>query len=97
MSSIVSLPGSAALSTFRLDKIRQEAARIGVALGELSARYWHFLEIDGELDAAAMRLLDQALDYGTPTDAPGGRCGAAAGDAASGHDFAVVVQSDGYP
>ncbi|MDO9221382.1 MAG: phosphoribosylformylglycinamidine synthase, partial [Thiobacillus sp.] len=70
MSSIVSLPGSAALSTFRIDKIRQEAARAGLVLGELTARYWHFLEIEGELDAAAMRLLDQALDYGTPTDAP---------------------------
>ncbi|MBS1147851.1 MAG: phosphoribosylformylglycinamidine synthase, partial [Proteobacteria bacterium] len=70
MSSIVSLPGSAALSTFRLDKIRQEAARMGIELGELTARYWHFLEIDGELDAVAMRLLDQALDYGTPTDTP---------------------------
>ena len=43
MSSIVSIPGSDALSSFRLDKIRQEAARLGVALGELSARYWHFL------------------------------------------------------
>ncbi|WP_310446744.1 phosphoribosylformylglycinamidine synthase [Thiobacillus sp.] len=70
MSSIVSLPGSAALSTFRLDKIRQEAARSGIVLGELSARYWHFLEIEGELDAAAMQVLGQALDYGTPTDAP---------------------------
>jgi phosphoribosylformylglycinamidine synthase len=70
MSSIVSLPGSAALSTFRIDKIRQEAARAGLVLGELTARYWHFLEIEGELDAAAMRLLDQALDYGSPTNAP---------------------------
>jgi phosphoribosylformylglycinamidine synthase len=70
MSSIVSLPGSSALSTFRLEKIRQEAARMGVALGELSARYWHFLEIDSELDAVALQQLSQALDYGTPTDTP---------------------------
>ncbi|OYW24298.1 MAG: hypothetical protein B7Z49_03200, partial [Hydrogenophilales bacterium 12-63-5] len=70
MSSIVSLPGSAALSAFRLDKIRQEAAQAGIKLGELSARYWHFLELDGELDAAATQLLDQALDYGVPADSP---------------------------
>ena len=43
---------------------------MGIALGELTARYWHFLEIDSELDAVALRLLDQALDYGTPTDTP---------------------------
>jgi len=70
MSSFVSLPGSAALSAFRLDKIRQEAARLGVALGDLSARYWHFLELDAELDAAAVQQLDSTLDYGTPTDSP---------------------------
>ncbi|AAZ96582.1 phosphoribosylformylglycinamidine synthase [Thiobacillus denitrificans ATCC 25259] len=70
MSSIVSLPGSAALSAFRIDKIRAQAAAMGVALGELSARYWHFLELDGELDSAADRQLAATLDYGTPTDAP---------------------------
>ena len=70
MSSIVSLPGSAALSSFRLDKIRQEAARLGVTLGSVSARYWHFLELDAELDAAAARQLDHTLDYGTPADSP---------------------------
>ncbi|WP_324780477.1 phosphoribosylformylglycinamidine synthase [Thiobacillus sedimenti] len=70
MSSIVSLPGSAALSVFRLDKIRQEAARLGVALGEVKARYWHFLELDAELDAAAQAQVDRTLAYGTPTDVP---------------------------
>ena len=70
MSSIVSLPGSAALSSFRIDKIRQEAARLGVALGELTARYWHFLELDAELDAAATQQLARTLDYGIPTDSP---------------------------
>jgi phosphoribosylformylglycinamidine synthase len=70
MFSIVSLPGSAALSAFRLDKIRQEAARLGIGLGGLTARYWHFVELDGDLDAAAARQLDSTLDYGTPTDSP---------------------------
>src|SRR5574340_150874 len=70
MFSIVSPPGSAALSSFRLDKIRQEAARLGVVLGELNARYWHFLELEAELDAAAMQQLARTLDYGTPTDHP---------------------------
>src|SRR5512143_3439823 len=70
MSSIVSLPGSAALSAFRLDKIRQEAARLGVALGEVTARYWHFLELEADLDAAAAQQLARTLDYGTPADSP---------------------------
>ena len=70
MSAIVSLPGAAALSPFRLDKIRREAAQQGVNLGALAARYWHFLEMDDGLDAAQMRLVEQTLDYGTPTDTP---------------------------
>src|SRR5574340_826504 len=70
MFSIVSPPGSAALSSFRLDKIRQEAARLGVVLGEVTARYWHLLELEAELDAAAMQQLARTLDYGTPTDHP---------------------------
>lgn len=70
MSSIVSLPGSTALSAFRIDKIRQEAARSGIALGAVMARYWHFLELDGELDATAARQLAQTLAYGAPTDRP---------------------------
>src|SRR3569833_2461088 len=61
MSSTVSLPGSDALSSFRLDKIRQEAARLGVALGELSARYWHFLELEAALDAAARQQMAKPL------------------------------------
>jgi phosphoribosylformylglycinamidine synthase len=70
MSVIVSLPGAAALSPFRLDKIRREAAQLGLDLGTLAARHWHFLEAETALDAAQMRLVEQALDYGTPTDAP---------------------------
>ena len=70
MSSIVSLPGSAALSSFRIEKIRQEAARLGIALGEFTARYWHFLELDGELDASASQQLAKTLDYGSPILTP---------------------------
>jgi phosphoribosylformylglycinamidine synthase len=70
MSAIVSLPGAAALSPFRLDKIRREAAQQGLSLGTLAARHWHFLEVDEALDAAQMRLVEQALDYGTPAATP---------------------------
>jgi phosphoribosylformylglycinamidine synthase len=70
MSAIASLPGAAALSRFRLDKIRREAAQQGLSLGTLAARHWHFLELDNTLDAVQMQLVEQTLDYGTPTDAP---------------------------
>ena len=70
MPAIVSLPGAAALSPFRLDKIRREAEGQGLVLGTLAARYWHFLEVDGELDGAQRRQLEQTLDYGAPAATP---------------------------
>jgi len=70
MSRIVSRPGSAALSPFRIAKIREQAALLGVTLGGVEARFWHFLEVDGDLDAAAERQIDATLAYGAPTDAP---------------------------
>jgi phosphoribosylformylglycinamidine synthase len=70
MSRIVSRPGSAALSPFRIAKIREQVALLGVTLGGVEARFWHFLEVDGDLDAAAERQLDATLAYGAPTDVP---------------------------
>ncbi|MFN3544504.1 MAG: phosphoribosylformylglycinamidine synthase [Thiobacillus sp.] len=70
MPVIVSLPGAAALSPFRLDKIRREAAQQGIGLGRLEARHWYFLEVEGDLGAEPMRLIEQALAYGVPTDTP---------------------------
>ena len=70
MSFIVSLPGSIALSSFRIDKIRTEAVRLGVEIGEIAARFWHFLELEAELNGEESRLVAATLDYGAPSDAP---------------------------
>ena len=70
MSRIVSCPGSAALSPFRIAKIREQAAACGVTLESVEARFWHFLEVDGDLDAAAERQIDTTLAYGVPAGVP---------------------------
>ncbi len=64
MSLILSLPGSVALSPFRIDKIRTQAASAGLALGSIATRYWHFLELDAALSDADQRKLTQILDDG---------------------------------
>jgi phosphoribosylformylglycinamidine synthase len=63
MSPILKLPGGAALSAFRVEKIRDEARRAGVEVSRLGARYWHFAELSDALDAAERGVLDVALDY----------------------------------
>lgn len=57
------LPGSTALSPFRLQKLIEEAAGRGLAPGCVSARYVHLVDAD-ELDEAALGQLGQLLRYG---------------------------------
>jgi phosphoribosylformylglycinamidine synthase len=64
MSSLLKLPGSRALSTFRIAKIRADAMQSGLVLGDIDACYWHFLELDHALDATELDTLGQILDYG---------------------------------
>ena len=70
MSRIVLRPGAAALSAFRIAKIRDQAATLGVTLSRVEARFWHFLEVDGPLDAAADSQIDATLAYGSASDVP---------------------------
>ena len=64
MSLILSLPGSVALSPFRIEKIRAQAAELGLSLGTVSTRYWHFLELDSALIEAELDRVTRMLDAG---------------------------------
>ena len=61
--SIVSLPGGAALSSFRLEKIRTQAEAVGLNPGRIVTQYWHFVELDEALSPAEQTALEAALDY----------------------------------
>ena len=68
MSLILSLPGSVALSPFRIEKIRIQAAEFGLTIGTVSTRYWHFLELDSELAEWELDQVARILDDGVPAD-----------------------------
>jgi phosphoribosylformylglycinamidine synthase len=62
MSDLIKLPGGAALSQFRLDKL-------ALALTDydcISAQFWHFAETATPLSAAELNTLNSLLTYGTP-------------------------------
>ncbi len=63
MSQILNLRGGAALSSFRLQKIRDEARKAGVGIASLVTQYWHFAEIEEAMTASEQAILDAALDY----------------------------------
>ena len=60
------LPGSAALSPFRVHRLlgRLRAAGQAAGLRAVNARFVHFVDVDGALEASERRLLDDLLHYG---------------------------------
>ncbi len=64
--SILSLPGGAALSSFRIEKIREQAQAAGLAPGRIATQYWHFVELDEPLTQHEQAVLEAALDYADP-------------------------------
>ncbi len=66
MRQVLTLPGAAALSAFRIEKL---AASLPRALAEaitVDARYVHFAAVSAPLEAEESRLLERLLTYGTP-------------------------------
>ncbi|MCC6303047.1 MAG: phosphoribosylformylglycinamidine synthase, partial [Gammaproteobacteria bacterium] len=58
------LPGRAALSRFRLDKLRGEIGRRVTGLSALATEYLHFVELEQPLAPAEREVLERLLDYG---------------------------------
>jgi phosphoribosylformylglycinamidine synthase len=58
------LRGAPALSDFRQQKLLARICAVAGDQASLSAEYVHFVETDGELDAAQRQVLDRLLDYG---------------------------------
>ena len=65
----LSLPGAPALSPFRRDRLLKEMQTRVPGLTGMTALYWHFAALDGELDARGRALLERLLTYGPAADA----------------------------
>ncbi len=64
--SILSLPGGAALSAFRIRKICDQLQASGLPACKITTQYWHFVELDEPLTANEQAVLAAALDYADP-------------------------------
>jgi phosphoribosylformylglycinamidine synthase len=67
--SILSLPGGAALSAFRIEKICKQLQARGLPLCKITTQYWHFVELEGKLTMEERAVLEAALDYADPATA----------------------------
>ena len=52
---MLQFPGSPALSSFRIDKLRARLAAAVPGVRQVSSRYWHFADVDGALDRDEQR------------------------------------------
>jgi phosphoribosylformylglycinamidine synthase len=64
MPTILRLPGSRALSDFRLDKLLQQARKAVPRLTGIRTQYWHFVQLARPLAGAQREVLDKLLTYG---------------------------------
>ena len=69
MSVVLPLRGSRALSDFRIEKLLQKAAALGLPAAELSSEFWYFAASDASLaadDAAKLEALIDAQSVAAP-------------------------------
>jgi phosphoribosylformylglycinamidine synthase len=70
---MLQIPGSPALSPFRIAKLLERLQAIEPDVGALDARFVHFADLAAPLDRAQQEVLGQLLTYGPRL--PGGRAG----------------------
>jgi phosphoribosylformylglycinamidine synthase len=61
---MLTLAGASALSRFRLQRLLRQLQLVDPAVQAVQARYLHFVELDGALDAIERQRLEGLLDYG---------------------------------
>ena len=69
MSVITALRGVSALSLFRIQKLAQKAAALGLPQAEITSEYWYFVSSPAPLDTAQTKKL-QALLSAVRVDTP---------------------------
>ena len=67
---VLTLPGAAALSGFRIEKLLARVRALEPSVTALAARYMHFAALERPLTAAERQRLERLLTYG-PTMLPG--------------------------
>ena len=71
--AVLKIGGGVALSPFRLDKLNARVRECQPGLTVGSARHWHFVEVERNLDRREDATLARLLTYGAPAPGPAGR------------------------
>ena len=61
---MLTIPGTAALSSFRIEKLLGQLQSLDNRIQAVNARFMHFAQLDGDLTQAQSQMLERLLDYG---------------------------------
>ena len=61
---MLTIPGTAALSSFRIEKLLGQLQSLDSRIQAVNARFMHFAQLDGDLTQAQSQMLERLLDYG---------------------------------
>ncbi|MDD5461723.1 MAG: phosphoribosylformylglycinamidine synthase [Methylococcales bacterium] len=62
---MLTIPGTSALSDFRIKKLLSELQAVYPAVTAVSARFIHFVDVENNLDECQTAILNQLLSYGS--------------------------------
>ncbi|BAU49502.1 phosphoribosylformylglycinamidine synthase [Sulfurifustis variabilis] len=68
-ATLLSLPGSRAISAFRRERLIAALLDVAPKLAGLEARYWHFVALNEALNDGETAVLDRLLRYGPQSEA----------------------------
>jgi phosphoribosylformylglycinamidine synthase len=61
---MLTIPGTAALSSFRIEKLLGQLQSLDNRIQAVYSRFMHFAQLDGDLTQAQSQMLERLLDYG---------------------------------
>ena len=61
---MLTIPGTAALSSFRIEKLLGQLLSLDNRIQAVNARFMHFAQLNGDLTQAQSQMLERLLDYG---------------------------------
>ncbi|STZ76060.1 phosphoribosylformylglycinamidine synthase [Bergeriella denitrificans] len=70
MSVVLPLRGAAALSDFRIEKLLQKAAALGLPEAKPESEFWYFVSSENAVDAATVEKLQALLDAQSVAEVP---------------------------
>ena len=64
-NAMLTIPGPSALSPFRIEKLLTRLQALQPGVTTVSARFVHFIQLEGELATEQLAMLERLLDYGS--------------------------------